>query len=281
MPSSPSAERKREIESYCAPKIEICDVSASVPTFMGGDLTQSEAERKHGTRGTRGQPPRPPMRANLFRLRDNAKVRFRRLPTLRKFLFGFLVRYCRQDDDVVSLLPVYRRGNLVFRRQLNRIKNPQHFVEIAAGAHRVAEHQLDLLVWTDHEHCPYRRIGCRRTAFGSGSGIGRQHVIKLRNFELRVANQWVIHRMTLGLFNVFGPLSMTSYRVHTQAENLGVALRELGLKSSHVSKFGRAHRSEVFRVRKQDRPTIADPLMETDRSLCGFGRKIRRLVVYA
>jgi hypothetical protein len=34
-------------------------------------------------------------------------------------------------------------------------------------------------------------------------------------------------------------------------------------------------------VRKQDRETIADPFMETDRTLCGFGGEIRGFVVYA
>ena len=51
-----------------------------------------------------------------------------------------------------ALLPVHRRGHLVLGRELHRIEHPQNLIEVAAGAHRIAEHQLDLLVGTDHEH---------------------------------------------------------------------------------------------------------------------------------
>ena len=56
------------------------------------------------------------------------------------------------DDDVLALLPVHRRRDLVLRRQLQRIDHAQHLVEVAAGRHRVDEDQLDLLVRPDDEH---------------------------------------------------------------------------------------------------------------------------------
>ena len=69
----------------------------------------------------------------LFRLRNNPKVGLRRLPPIGIFLFRFLVRYRRQDDYIVPLLPVHRGGHLMGGCQLNRIEDSQNFVKIAPG----------------------------------------------------------------------------------------------------------------------------------------------------
>jgi len=73
-----------------------------------------------------------------------------------------------------------------------RIEDPQDLVKVASRAHRVNEHQLDLLVGADHEHGAYRGIIRRRATIGRGSRIRRQHVIEFCKFEFRVADpRWL------------------------------------------------------------------------------------------
>src|SRR6185436_11986274 len=60
---------------------------------------------------------------------------------------------------------------------------------------------------------------------------------------------------------------------------LAVALVELWLEPGHVAELGRAHRREVLRVREEDGPAIADPLVEVDGALGGLCREVRRLAV--
>ena len=56
-------------------------------------------------------------------------------------------------------------------------------------------------------------------------------------------------------------------RIDAEADELGVALGELGLDLGHVAELGGADGGEVLGMGKQDRPLVADPLMEIDRSL--------------
>src|SRR6266403_4337279 len=67
-----------------------------------------------------------------------------------------------------------------------------------------------------------------------------------------------------------------SHRVDTEADHFGVAFGKLGLKAGHVAELSGAHRREVLRVREQDCPTIADPLVKLNGALRGLGREIRR-----
>src|SRR6185436_9643578 len=55
----------------------------------------------------------------------------------------------------------------------------------------------------------------------------------------------------------------------------------LRLEPGHVAQLGGAHRSEVLGVREQDAPTVAEPIVESDRSLRRFGGEIRSVVVDA
>ena len=184
----------------------------------------------------------------LLRLGNDPKVRRGCLPATRVFLFGFLVRHCRHDDHIFAVLPVHWSGDLVGSGELNRIEDPQNFVKVAAGAHRVNEHQLDLLVRADQEDRAHRGIVRRRATLGRGSRIARQHIIELCDLEFRVADQRVVHSVALSLFYVRCPFSVTAYRVHAQPDNLAVSLREFGLQPGHVAEFGGANGSKVFRV---------------------------------
>jgi hypothetical protein len=48
-----------------------------------------------------------------------------------------------------------------------------------------------------------------------------------------------------------------------------------------VAELGRAHGREVLRVREQDRPAVADPLVEIDLALGRVRGEVRSLTVYA
>ena len=63
-------------------------------------------------------------------------------------------------------------------------------------------------------------------------------------------------------------------RVDRQADDLGIALVELGLDARHVAQLGGADRGEVLRVREQHRVAVADPLVEIDRTLGSFDLEI-------
>ena len=85
--------------------------------------------------------------------------------------------------------------------------------------------------------------------------------------------------MTLGFLDILRPACVVADRVDAEPDDLAIALVELGLQPRHIAEFGRADRREIFRMREQDRPTIADPLMETDVPLCGLGREVWSLGV--
>ena len=63
-------------------------------------------------------------------------------------------------------------------------------------------------------------------------------------------------------------------RVDREADDLDVALLELGLDARHVAELRRADRREVLRVREQHRPRVADPVVELDRALGRVGLEI-------
>ena len=70
-------------------------------------------------------------------------------------------------------------------------------------------------------------------------------------------------------------------RVDRQAEDLHVALVELGLDLRHVAELGRAHRREVLRVREQHAPAVAEVLVELDRAFGGLRREVGGFVAQA
>ena len=67
-------------------------------------------------------------------------------------------------------------------------------------------------------------------------------------------------------------------RVDREADDLHAAAVEVGLDLRHVAELGRADRGEVLRVREQDDPRVADPVVEADRPLCRLGLKVGRSI---
>src|SRR5438552_8600587 len=92
------------------------------------------------------------MSASALRLWHDADIGLRRLPALWPQLLGVVVAHRACDDHVIAVLPVHRRRHLVLGRELQRVDDAQHLVEVAAGGHRVDQDQLALLVRPDHEH---------------------------------------------------------------------------------------------------------------------------------
>jgi PAS domain S-box-containing protein len=212
-------------------------------------------------------------------LLDDPQVRLGRLPASREQLLRFVVAHRAGDDHVFAALPVHRRRDPVFGGQLDRIEHAQDLVEIAPARHRVGHRHLDLLVGADQEQRAHRRVRRRGAALRGAGFVGRQHAVKLGHGELGIADHRVARCVPLGLLDVFGPALVRVDRVDAQADQFAVSLRELGLDLRHVAQFGGAHRREVFRVREQDRPTVADPLVEVDRPLRGRGGEVGGRIV--
>src|SRR6516225_5719117 len=79
----------------------------------------------------------------------------------------------------------------------------------------------------------------------------------------------------LRLLDVFGPFGVPVDRVDGKPHQLHAALVEFRLQLCESTKLRCAHWREVLRVREQHRPAIADPVMEFDFALSGFGFEIR------
>src|SRR6185436_4742692 len=96
--------------------------------------------------------------------------------------------------------------------------------------------------------------------------------------EVLAADHRIVHRVALGFLDVPCPLAVVAHRIVRQADDLGIALVELGLESGHVAQLGGADRGEVLRMREQDRPLVADPLVKANLPFGGIRREIRGLV---
>ena len=216
-----------------------------------------------------------------MRLRHDAQVRLGRVPAARVFLARVLVGHGAGDDDVLALPPVGRRRDLVLGRELQRIDDPQHLVEVAAGRHGIDHDQLDELVRPDDEDVAHR-LEVRQWPAGRSAGhLRRQHAVELGDLELGVADQRIVGREALGLLDVTQPAGVALHRIDRQAGDLHAAPVELRLDLGQVAQLGRADRREILGMREQDGPTVADPFMEPDAALGGFGLEVGRLAANA
>src|SRR5215471_12102991 len=216
-----------------------------------------------------------PFRPRLLRLGDDADVGLGLFP-LAEDLLGLVVVDGPGDDHVLALLPVDRRGDLVVRGQLKRVDHAEHLVEVAPGGHRVDEDQLHLLVRADDEHVADGLVVGGRAVGGVAGDVGAEHPVRLGDFEVVVADDRVVRARALCLFDVVGPEVVLAGRVDREADDLRVALVELGLDLGHVAELGGADRSEVLGVGEEDCPPVSDPLVELDLALGRLRREVRR-----
>src|SRR5262252_7899727 len=204
---------------------------------------------------------------SLARLRNDAQIRLQGLPAAGEFLLGSFVGDRRDDDAVFALLPVDRRRHAVFGRQLDRVHDAQDFVEVAARGRRVSDHRFHLLVRPDEVDRP------------DGENVAHfrvDHVVEPRYLLFGIRNYWEIERRALRLLDVLGPLLVRIDRVDAQTEDLDATLLEFGFELGHIAEFRGADRSEILRVREEDRPTVADPFVEAfDRAFGSLRAEIR------
>ncbi len=100
------------------------------------------------------------------------------------------------------------------------------------------------------------------------------HVVEVGHLAVGVTDHREVHGLALGLLDVFVPGAVRLDRVDRQADELGVALVELGLGLGESAQLGGAHGGEVLGVGEQDPPRVAQPLVEIDRSLGRVGGEI-------
>jgi hypothetical protein len=167
----------------------------------------------------------------------------------------------------------------VLRGHLQAVDHAQHLVEIAARGHRIDQDQLDLLVRPDHEHVAHGLIVGRRALQGIARDRRRKHAVELGDVEIDIADHRIVRLVALRLLDVGGPAGMTVDRVDREADDLDAALVELGLDLRHVAELGGADRREVLRMREQDGPFVADPVVEFDAAFGGVGLEIRCRVI--
>ena len=81
--------------------------------------------------------------------------------------------------------------------------------------------------------------------------------------------------MSLGFLDVFGPAFVIAGRIDRQPDDLDVSSLEVRFDLRHVAELRRADRRKILRVRKQNRPGIADPIVEADFAFACFSFEIR------
>ena len=97
-------------------------------------------------------------------------------------------------------------------------------------------------------------VGRGGAAFGRSRLLGRQHVVELGHREVAVGDDRVVDLRALGLLDVFEPARVALARIDAQADELDIALGELGLDLGHVAELGGADGREILGMREQDRP---------------------------
>jgi hypothetical protein len=107
------------------------------------------------------------------------------------------------------------------------------------------------------------------------------HVVELRDVQVRVADQRIIHCVPLSLFHITNPSLMVIHGVNAQSNDLSTTFVELWFQAGQVAKLGRADGREVLRVREQDGPFVSDPFVKSNRPFSAFGREIGCFLAYA
>ena len=131
------------------------------------------------------------------------------------------------------------------------------------------------------KHRPHGGVVHRRAPFGGVARVLGQHVEELGDLEFRVADEGVRDGVALGLLDVLQPLAVVGDGIDGEAENLAVPRREIVRQASHVAEFGGADGGEVLGVGEEDRPAVADPVVEADLPLGGGGGEIGHFAVDA
>src|SRR5262249_49961167 len=123
----------------------------------------------------------------------------------------------------------------------------------------------DLLLRIDQEHRAHRIHLVVR---------GMHHPVEVGDLLFGIGNDREVGRLALGLLDVLRPALVRRDRVDRQTDRLHVALVEFRLEPRDVAELGRAHGREVARMREEDGPARADPVVEFDLALRGVRGEI-------
>src|SRR5690349_7286740 len=166
-----------------------------------------------------------------------------------------LVLQGRDDDHVVSALPIGGSRDLVRIGELQRVDDAQDLLEVPARAGGVGDEGADLLVRIDEEYRAHRERVVRFRV---------DHVVEVRDLAVRIGEDRIVELTILGLFVVLRPLSVAVYGIDADREDLDVSALELLGQVRDAAKLGGADRGEVLGVREQHAPALAEPLVKVD-----------------
>ena len=100
------------------------------------------------------------------------------------------------------------------------------------------------------------------------------HVVQRGDRAISVRDDRKIDRGLLRVVDVPNPLFVLIDRVHADGDGLDAAPGKLSRERRGFAQLGRADRREIGRMRKQNDPRIACPLMKMDSA---FGRVLREV----
>src|SRR6185312_14970937 len=143
------------------------------------------------TAETKSKPKATTLTGSVLRRFHHSQIGQHRLEAA-ELLVGLLVGDGGRQRHVLARLPVRRRRYLVLGGKLDGIERAEDLVEIPSCRHRVGERQFHLLVGPDDEHGAHRLVVGRRAALGTVAGGGGQHVVKLGDLEVLVADHRIV-----------------------------------------------------------------------------------------
>ena len=205
--------------------------------------------------------------ASRCRMLHHAQIGALLVPALGEEFPRLLVGQRRNDDDVLTLLPVHGRRHLVPVRELQGVDDAQDLVEVAPGAGRIGEDGADLPAGIDDEHRPHRE---------SVVGLRMDHAVERGDGAIRIADERKPRARALRRFDVVGPAAMAVHRIHGQADHLHAAALEFGPQLLGVAELGGAHGREIPGMGEKDAPGRPQPFVEAEGAGGGRRGEVRR-----
>ena len=95
-------------------------------------------------------------------------------------------------------------------------------------------------------------------------------VVEVADLAIGVGQDREVDDCVLRFVDVANPLVVRVYRVNRQRDGLDATLGKLILELGGEAQFSGAHRREVSRVRKQNAPAVAQPIVKLDGASAGI-----------
>lgn len=176
------------------------------------------------------------------------------------------------DNHIIARNPVDRGGDLVLVAGLEGVDDAENLGGVAAGGGRVGEDGADGLLGVNDED---RADGeSDALLIDVGSVLVVDHVVRERDLALLVTDDGELERRGRQLVDILDPFAVRVNGVGGETDQLDAALGELRLELGERTELGGADGSEIFRVREEDDPVVADELVEVDGAVGGFGVEV-------